>query len=116
MSEDVLLHAIAAKRLPARTTTQSVTCDFPILGADSPCNTPDMDVAGDPEFVRFAVAYEFARRVEDVLARRSRALFLDAARAEKLAPAVAKELTQQGLPVDDAASFVQLARRYQHCP
>jgi glycerol-3-phosphate dehydrogenase len=116
MSEDVLLHAIAAKRLPAGTSTAPVTCDLPILGADSPCNTPNVDIAADPDFVRFAVEHEFARCVEDVLARRSRALFLDAARAEKLAPAVARALMQQGLLAVDAASFVLLARQYQQCP
>ncbi len=116
MSEDVLLHAIAAKRLPAGTSTASVTGDLSILGADSPCNTPDLEMAADPDFVRFAVNHEFARGVEDVLARRSRALFLDAARAEKLAPAVARELMQQGLPAVDAASFALLAQQYQHCP
>ncbi len=116
MSEDVLLHAIAAKRLPAGTITASVTGNLPILGADSPCNTPDLEMAADPSFVRFAIKHEFARCVEDVLARRSRALFLNAARAEKLAPAVATELTQQGLRAGDVASFILLAKQYQRCP
>ena len=39
--------------------------------------------------VRFALRYEMARGIEDVLARRSRLLFLDAARAAELAEPVA---------------------------
>src|SRR5258706_4146367 len=38
--------------------------------------------------VRFAVNFEYARSVEDVLARRSRCLFLDARLAKSLAPRV----------------------------
>jgi glycerol-3-phosphate dehydrogenase len=116
MSEDVLLHAMAAKRLPAGTSTASVTGDLPILGADSPCNTADLDSAADPDFVRFAVNHEYARCVEDILARRSRALFLDASRAEKLAPTVFNELVRQGLNPLDASSFTLLSRQYLHCP
>jgi glycerol-3-phosphate dehydrogenase len=116
MSEDVLLHAIAAKRLPAGTTTASITADLPILGADSPCNAKDLAAAAEPAFVGFAVLHEFARTVEDVLARRSRALFLNAAYAQKLAPAVAESLIQHGLLATDLGGFTQLARQYQQCP
>lgn len=45
--------------------------------------------------VRFAVRHEFARTVEDVLARRSRLLFLDAAAAIQAVPAVAAILSQE---------------------
>ncbi len=116
MSEDVLLHAIAAKRLPVGTTTASVTADLAILGADSPCNTKELNAAADPAFVGFAVEHEFARTVEDVLARRSRALFLNADYAQKLAPAVAVSLIQNGLQADDLAEFMTLAKQYQQCP
>lgn len=116
MAEDVLLHAIAAKRLPAGTSSKSVTANLPILGADSPCNTTDLALAADPDFVRFAVKYEFARVVEDLLARRSRALFLDARQAEKLAPAVENELIKQGLRGQDVSIFTRLAQQYQSCP
>jgi hypothetical protein len=37
--------------------------------------------------VRFAARFEYARTVEDVLARRSRLLFLDARKAIDMAPA-----------------------------
>lgn len=116
MSEDVMAHALAAKLLPAGTSPDCVTSDLPILGADSPCNTSDMARAGDSDFVRYAVEHEFARTVSDVLARRSRALFLDAKAAEKLVPAVSESLIKQGVMNPDAASLVQLARQYQSCP
>jgi glycerol-3-phosphate dehydrogenase len=45
--------------------------------------------------VRFAARSELARCVEDVLARRNRALFLDAAGACKAAPATAKILAEE---------------------
>lgn len=62
--------------------------------------------------VRFMVRYEYALTVEDVLARRWRALFLDARAAERMAPAVALALIDEGIadPAHDA--FVALARQY----
>ena len=66
--------------------------------------------------VRFAVRHEYARRLEDVLARRSRLLFLDAFAAERLADPVAKLVAEElGGPVDAAAldDFKALARQYQ---
>jgi glycerol-3-phosphate dehydrogenase len=116
MSEDVITHALAAKLLPAGTSPHCVTYDLPILGTDSPCNTPDIACAGDPDFVRYAVEHEFARTVSDVLARRSRALFLDAKAAEKLAPAVAQVMARLGIRDPDTASLAQLAQLYQSCP
>ena len=62
--------------------------------------------------VRFAARYEYARTVEDVLARRSRLLFLDARLAAKLAPRVA-EILQEELGADPAlAAFLVLAQQY----
>ncbi|MFM2084500.1 MAG: hypothetical protein RLY95_1318 [Pseudomonadota bacterium] len=116
MAEDVMVHALAAKLLPAGTSPDCVTYDLPILGADSPCNTSDMARAGNSDFVRYAVEHEFARTVSDVLARRSRVLFLDAKAAEKLVPAVSESLIKHGVMNPDAASLVQLARQYQSCP
>jgi len=51
--------------------------------------------------VRFAARHELARRVEDVLARRNRALFLDARGASAAAPRVAAILAEE-LGHDDA--------------
>jgi glycerol-3-phosphate dehydrogenase len=70
--------------------------------------------------VRFAVRYEMALSVEDVLARRSRLLFLDAAEAQRQAGAVAKILAEELGPGFDAAasqaSFEALAAQYQRLP
>lgn len=67
--------------------------------------------------VRFAVREEFARDVEDVLARRSRLLFLDARQASVAAPRVAVILAEElGSAFDAAAAlerFRDLAKGYQ---
>ncbi len=66
--------------------------------------------------VRFAARHELARTVEDMLARRCRLLFLDAARAAELAPAVAAILAEElGHPVDPAP-FQSLAAQYRRLP
>ncbi len=66
--------------------------------------------------VRFAVRHELARTVGDVLARRSRLLFLDAAAAAALAAPVAEIVAdERGQPVDTAA-FSALAAQYQRLP
>ncbi len=66
--------------------------------------------------VRFAVRYEMARTVEDVLARRCRLLFLDAAEAARQADAVAAVMVQElGRPVE-TAQFKTLAEQYQALP
>jgi len=66
--------------------------------------------------VRFAARFEYARTVEDVLARRCRLLFLDAGRAAALAPRVAEILREEiggdpGLP-----AFLALAEQYMRVP
>lgn len=69
--------------------------------------------------LRFAVRHEMARTVEDLLARRSRLLFLDAARAEALARPVADLLGQElGRPVPEGEilAFESLARHYRGLP
>ena len=68
--------------------------------------------------VRFAVRHELARNVEDVLARRSRLLFLDAAEAARVAAPVA-EIVAEELGSDQAEavdSFLALAAQYQQLP
>jgi glycerol-3-phosphate dehydrogenase len=67
--------------------------------------------------LRFAVRYEYARTVGDLLARRSRLLFLDAQAALSIAPRAAQILREElGLnPEDDRvgeAAFTQLAHHY----
>ncbi len=70
--------------------------------------------------VRFAVRHEMALTVEDVLARRSRLLFLDAAEAARQADAVAAVMADELGPAFDAAQsaaeFKTLAERYRRLP
>jgi glycerol-3-phosphate dehydrogenase len=66
--------------------------------------------------VRFAARHEMARTVEDMLARRSRLLFLDAAAAAAVAGDVAAILADElGRPAETAA-FEALAARYRTLP
>lgn len=64
--------------------------------------------------VRFAVRYEYARTVEDILARRSRLLFLDARKAAEVAPEVAVLLQEELSPAHNIGldAFVALAQQY----
>ena len=66
--------------------------------------------------VRFAARHEYARTVEDVLARRSRLLMLDARRAGQWAPRVAQVLLEETGCDPHLPDFEALARRYAHCP
>ena len=66
--------------------------------------------------VRFAVRFEYARTVEDVLARRSRMLFLDAARAKQLAAKVAAILLKEGVSDPSLDSFLKLCGQYLQAP
>jgi glycerol-3-phosphate dehydrogenase len=70
--------------------------------------------------VRFAVRHEMAQTVEDVLARRCRLLFLDAAEAARQADAVAAILAEElgdGFDAEASASaFKRLAAQYQQLP
>jgi glycerol-3-phosphate dehydrogenase len=66
--------------------------------------------------VRFAARYEYAVTVEDMLARRSRVLFLDARLAAELAPRVAKILLQETGLNPKTEDFAQLAAQYLQIP
>ena len=70
----------------------------------------------DVAMVRFAVRYQYARTVEDVLARRSRLLFTDAALARALAPQVAAILLEEGCANPAADAFVALCAQYLTLP
>jgi glycerol-3-phosphate dehydrogenase len=66
--------------------------------------------------VRYAARFEYARTVEDVLARRSRLLFLDAKLAANMAQAVATIL-QEEIGVDPQLdAFLALAQQYATLP
>jgi glycerol-3-phosphate dehydrogenase len=62
--------------------------------------------------VRFAVRHEYARTVEDVLARRSRLLFLDAKLAKSVARSVEAIMKDEGLVDAKVVSFEKLADQY----
>jgi glycerol-3-phosphate dehydrogenase len=68
--------------------------------------------------VRFAVRHELARSVEDVLARRCRLLFLDAAEAARVAAPVAEIMAEElgAGHAADTAGFLALAAQYQRLP
>lgn len=66
--------------------------------------------------VRFATRSEYALTVEDVLARRSRLLFLDAALAADIAPAVARILESETGREPALAAFLALAQAYLRWP
>lgn len=66
--------------------------------------------------VRFAARHEYARTVEDVLARRSRLLFLDARLARTLAECVAELLAQETGVDPRLADFLALADQYLTLP
>lgn len=139
MAEDVIEQCEAAGLL--RETGDSKSIDLALVGAP---DTSTHRVSGPPgmhlygtenEFVaqlpgsdrelvsgvteamvRFAVRYEFARTVEDVLARRSRLLFLDAKAAIEAAEPVAQiiqdELGGQFDASRSVSQFKTLANRY----
>ena len=66
--------------------------------------------------VRFAARREYARTVEDVLARRWRLLFLDAALAEAMAPQVGAVLQEETRADPRVADFQTLAQLYLSLP
>ena len=139
MAEDVLMRSFECGLLPARPA--GAASHLPLVGAPSGPQTPlsappglhlygsDADLVrrlpgADRELspglseamVRFAARHEFARSVEDVLARRSRLLFLDARLAASIAEPVAAILADELGPsfngADSARAFAALAARY----
>ncbi len=66
--------------------------------------------------VRFAVRHEMARTLEDMLARRCRVLFVDAAEAARLATPVAAIMADELQRDVPTAEFEALAAAYQRLP
>ncbi len=144
MAEDVLDRAMARGLLPRK--PGGATARLPLLGAAAgrPLHEPPgehlygseaallrtlpgaahwlwRDGSGglSEAMVRFAARYELARSVEDVLARRCRLLFLDAAEAARQADAVAAILAeelQREINSSAVAAFKALAAQYQRLP
>jgi glycerol-3-phosphate dehydrogenase len=142
MAEDTVNHAAELARLPDRPcVTKELRIHgyhwaaeqyggLALYGSDAPAiqelshKEPDLAralgerlplIAGQ---VAWAARAEMARTVEDVLARRCRALFLNADEAVRMAPAVAALLARE-LGQDDAwqrdqvAAFESVARGYR---
>lgn len=143
MAEDVLAFAMARALVPKR--APGATASLALVGAPARAERPLSAAPGlhlygaesallrtlpgaDQELapgltramVRFAVRQEYARTVEDVLARRSRWLFLDARVAAAIAPQVAALIEEERRDAFDAGaslrSFLALADRYSHVP
>lgn len=79
------------------------------------CSKPgDQEIIGGilPAMVRFAARHEMARRVSDVLARRSRLLFLSADLAIRAAPEVAHLLFEETREDPHLDDFLRMARSF----
>jgi glycerol-3-phosphate dehydrogenase len=123
VSRELKLHGWVANSTTSASEWERVYgSDLPMLNALS-CGEPDLDAPLHPRLpfrrreVIWAARHEMARTVEDVLARRTRALFLDARAAIEAAPVVASLLARELNRSDDwrtkdLASFVELARGY----
>lgn len=72
----------------------------------------DLGMGLTEAMVRFAARHEWALTVEDMLARRWRALFLDARQAATMAPAVAKLLQEETGLDPQLEAFLDLCQRY----
>ena len=146
MAEDVLRKCASAgllgAGLPPSRTAQHRLVGAPVPGAAMTplCDAPGAHLYGSERavlealpgnanwlapqlseaMVRFAVRFEYARTVEDVLARRCRLLFLDAAAAVVAAPQVAAVLAEElaAEPGRDLGleAFAALAAHYQRLP
>jgi glycerol-3-phosphate dehydrogenase len=142
MAEDVLSHAMDAKLLDTRAS--GVTVHLPLVGAQATSTRvsaqPGLHLYGSEAgavqalagagrelggvgvsglteaMVRFAARHEYARTVEDVLARRSRLLFLDARLAASLTVEVATILQEETGVDPQSAAFADLAAQYLRLP
>ena len=138
MAEDVLQHGVDAELLQG--CRGSVTAALPLVGA-----VPSRHKISEPSgmhsyggeaaqvqalqghdrwlcpglseaMVRFAARYEYARTVEDMLARRSRILFLDARQAGSMAGDVAQLLRAETGVDPQLDAFLALSLVYQTLP
>ena len=141
MAEDVLEKCFTARLLPR--ANAGVTANLPVVGAAGLQGKP-VPVSAPPglhlygaeagrvtslpgsgrelggglteAMVRFAARHEYARTAEDVLARRIRLLFLDAAQAGSLAAEVGAILREETGADPQVAAFETLARSYTELP
>lgn len=141
MAEDVL--STCVKKSLLKGPKESVTAHLKLIGAGPPgmqtrsiCQPPGLHSYGDEQslvmslpganialseglteaMVRFAARFEYAIAVEDVLARRSRLLFLDARLASSLAVRVGEILLQETGLDPQVDAFLELAQHYLCLP
>jgi glycerol-3-phosphate dehydrogenase len=141
MAEDVL-DACAEKNLIEK-RAKGITNHLKLVGADiaadkiqSICRAPGLHSYGSEQaavqgmpgadsllcegltegMVRFAARFEYAIKVEDVLARRSRLLFLDARLAQSLATRVGDILREETGLDPEIEAFTELAKHYLQMP
>ncbi len=141
MAEDVLNKCVEKSLLEKR--PEGVTAHLKLIGAGptgmptrSICQPPGLHLYGDEQslvmslagadttlcdgltqaMVRFAARFEYAITVEDMLARRSRLLFLDARLASSLALQVGEILFQETGLDPQIEAFSELAQHYLRLP
>ena len=140
MAEDVLQKCFSAGLLEAR--SGGVTAHLPLVGAPEGavhhrmcdaqgwhsygseadfvrgCPGASNDLGGGvtEAMVRFAARHEYARTVEDMLARRCRMLFLDARKAARVARGVAEVLQQETGRDPQLPAFLKLTEQYLRLP
>ena len=141
MAEDVL--RMCAESALLESSKEGVTTHLKLIGAQPPgaethsiCLPPGLHSYGNEQslvqslpganrtlcdglteaMVRFAARFEYAIHVEDVLARRSRLLFLDARLAGSLAEEVGNILLQETGLDPQVGAFLQLAQHYLRLP
>ena len=141
MAEDVL--GVCQERSLLSAKKGGATAHLKLIGAGAPgmavraiCQAPGLHSYGDEQalvmslpgadrvltdglteaMVRFAARYEYAICVEDVLARRSRLLFLDARLASSLAAQVGEILLQETGLDPQVGVFLELAQQYLRLP
>jgi glycerol-3-phosphate dehydrogenase len=141
MAEDVLSTCVETSLLGG--AKQSATAHLKLVGAGpagmkmhSICQAPGLHSYGDEQslvmslpgaattlseglteaMVRFAARFEYAIHVEDVLARRSRMLFLDARLAASLAARVGEILREETGLDPQVEAFSKLTQHYLRLP
>ncbi len=142
MAEDVLEKCFDASLLTRKKS--GVTADLLLVGGEGVVNVKRPSISDSPglhtygseqgavlslpgaqvqlggglseAMVRFAARHEYARTVEDVLARRSRLLFLDARLAGSMAEAAGAILTQETGIDPQVEPFLALTRHYLRLP
>lgn len=135
MAQDVLDQCIDAGLIPRKRDCQSASTQ--LIGAGGAVSGSLADAAGLHSYgseadvvaglpgsertiapglteamVRFAVRFEFARNLEDVLARRNRLLFLDAQAAAESLEIVAEIMANETNAPPNKAAFQKLVKQY----